>query len=62
MQDYYLRIGSSFFGSGLLCSSLGLCLCFSLCFCRSLGLGSLLSNTPTSKLQGQFSYSAFLGD
>jgi hypothetical protein len=62
MKNYYLRIGNSFFGSSLLCSSLGLCLSLCFCLCRSLGLGSCLSNTPTSKLQGQFSYSVFLAD
>ncbi len=55
-KDYYLGIGSSFFGSSLLCSSLGLCLCFGFCLCRSLGLGSRLSNTPTSKLKSSISH------
>jgi hypothetical protein len=61
-QNNYLGISSSFFGSSLLYSILGLCLCFGFCLCRSLGLGSRLSNTPTSKWQGQFSYNVFLGD
>jgi hypothetical protein len=54
-KDYYLGIGSSFFGSRLLCGSLGLCLCFGFCLCRSLGLGSRLSNTPASKLKSSIS-------
>ena len=41
-EEYYLRISSSFFGSGLL--RLCLCLCPCLCFCRSLRLGSRLAN------------------
>ena len=53
-EDDYLGISSSllsssFPGSTLLCSSLGLCLCLCLSLCRSLCLGTRLSNAPTSE-------------
>ena len=60
-EEYYLRISSSFFGSGLLRLCLGLCLFFCFCFCRSLCLGSSLCKAPTSQLQSQFSYSVLPG-
>jgi len=51
-EDEYLGMSSSLlscccFSSTLLCSSLGLCLCFCFSLCRSLFLGSRLSNAPS---------------